>query len=490
MQQAASSARSLIMFQLASRLLTFILNAAVVRMMSPELLGVVGVRMELLVSTVLCLSRDGLRMAMLRYPRPGEKDSSSSWDDSFFKTCRCGFAPALGLLTVLTGVFACWPLKVGLSATELAAVYALYGAGMLFEVLSEPHVMRLIYLLRTEERLLIEFASLVARALAILAVVKSGLFGPLAGVLGFACGQLFKGVVIHVLAKIVAAAPRKGRGSVDAGTVGHAWEMTRQLGLKYVLAQGDMLVISLFCRLADQGIYSVVVNYGSLACRLLLQPLEESGLQYYAKAMSSRSRETKLAAFRHLSMVLRLYVILSLLFVLVAPLYTPLLVRSLLGARWADSSMPKVLAAYCLQIPAMAFCGILEAFMNATMTSDWYGCTRRHSVLFSAVYMGSAVVLVKRYDVTGLIAAGCLSFTMRALQGAYYLKAYLRGDRLQRVLPSRATVATILAVALASAWSAGQAPHIQGITGAVSAAAVARAVGFSEGDAIRTFMGR
>lgn len=64
--------------------------------------------------------------------------------------------------------------------------------------------------------------------------------------------------------------------------------------------------------------------------------------------------------------------------------------------------------------------------MNATISNpEWFRTTRRNSLVFSALYAVSALILVKRFDTIGLIAASGLSFTLRAGQGFYYLLTYL-----------------------------------------------------------------
>jgi oligosaccharide translocation protein RFT1 len=158
----------------------------------------------------------------------------------------------------------------------------------------------------------------------------------------------------------------------------------------------------------------------------VLQPLEESGLHYFSRALVSGASETdKKHAFRHLELILKLDLLLSLAFVCIAPWYTKPLVHLMLGRRWASTSMPTVLAAYCLQIPSMAYCGILEAFMNSTLTPDWYQTVKRASVGISALYIGAALILVRRFETLGLVAAGALSFALRAALGLYYLRDYM-----------------------------------------------------------------
>jgi len=55
--------------QLLSRLFTFALNQALFRMVSPEAFGTAAIQFELLLGTILFMSRQGVRNALLRVNR-------------------------------------------------------------------------------------------------------------------------------------------------------------------------------------------------------------------------------------------------------------------------------------------------------------------------------------------------------------------------------------------------------------------------------------
>ena len=62
---SAESAKFLILLQVSSRVLTFIVNQVLLRYLSPELLGV-SVQLELFMTTILYFSRDSIRTALQR----------------------------------------------------------------------------------------------------------------------------------------------------------------------------------------------------------------------------------------------------------------------------------------------------------------------------------------------------------------------------------------------------------------------------------------
>jgi oligosaccharide translocation protein RFT1 len=61
-----TSVSSLVALQLSSRAITFLLNQALVRLATPQTFGTATIQFELLLSTTLFLSREGVRTALLR----------------------------------------------------------------------------------------------------------------------------------------------------------------------------------------------------------------------------------------------------------------------------------------------------------------------------------------------------------------------------------------------------------------------------------------
>lgn len=77
MPSLASTARSLILLQLLSRVLTFTLNQLLVRVASPSVFGTAAVQFDLVLSTVLFLSREGVRLTALRAPKGDNKTTET-----------------------------------------------------------------------------------------------------------------------------------------------------------------------------------------------------------------------------------------------------------------------------------------------------------------------------------------------------------------------------------------------------------------------------
>ena len=63
---AARGAKWILLFNIFQKLLTFSMNQLTVRYSTPEVFGIAAVQLELLLSTLLFLSREGIRLALLR----------------------------------------------------------------------------------------------------------------------------------------------------------------------------------------------------------------------------------------------------------------------------------------------------------------------------------------------------------------------------------------------------------------------------------------
>lgn len=125
--------------QLFSRLFTFALNQALFRLASPTAFGAAAIQLELLLSTILFLSREGVRNALLRTPQSGK----SPTDDTLLKKRRSNLA----FLPLLLGI----PLALAASASyrqlaghEIKAqprfelTVAIYALAAVAELCSEP----------------------------------------------------------------------------------------------------------------------------------------------------------------------------------------------------------------------------------------------------------------------------------------------------------------------------------------------------------------
>jgi oligosaccharide translocation protein RFT1 len=137
-----SSVYSLVALQLVSRLFTFCLNQAMLRMASPRAFGT-SIQFELLVSTVLFLSREGVRNALLRARPMGRETKEQSSDASSESQAtsnlsRLPFVFGLPLTVAASWLYRCLANVTTRSQPHFDMAVNLYALAVVIELLSEP----------------------------------------------------------------------------------------------------------------------------------------------------------------------------------------------------------------------------------------------------------------------------------------------------------------------------------------------------------------
>jgi oligosaccharide translocation protein RFT1 len=75
-----AGASSLVLLQVITRVVTFFLNQMLVRLSTPQIFGTAAIQFELLLSTILFISREGVRLALLRSSSQPEKEEEKADD--------------------------------------------------------------------------------------------------------------------------------------------------------------------------------------------------------------------------------------------------------------------------------------------------------------------------------------------------------------------------------------------------------------------------
>ena len=260
---ALSSASSLISLQLFSRLTTFILNQALVRLATPQTYGTVSIQLEPVLNTILFLSRDGFRNALLRADDVGGKErrreSKDKDRDRELRLSNVALLPIyLGVPVTLVTITAYY-----MSASEavkaqpcFTPVVVLYALAALVELISEPMHIRSVQALDPRTRVRAEGAAVIVRTIITLGTLAYDKFLPSSntsthlGLLAFALGQtayawtllfMFSGTYRSLVSYKLQRPSRLGsiRGRFDEGLLKVSTAMTAQGVLKHILTEGD-----------------------------------------------------------------------------------------------------------------------------------------------------------------------------------------------------------------------------------------------------------
>lgn len=475
------AARALLALQMGVRLVTFVLNQLLVRTASPAVFGAANVQLELVLSIVLALARDGVRSVVMR-----RRDA---------RVHNLALAPvaAGGVLALAVGgVYTAWLAPQALWAAGGAAVplsVALYCAGALLELVAEPlHT----YALALDEyvvlRVAMEAGGVLARALVTVLLLRpAGLAwlqqvvplalprgaAPLA-LIAFGMGRAAYGGVLLAVAAIGVAYVRSwaavrralwpvADAPVDRETAALMRVTTAQALLKLLLTEGDKLAVAQLTTLEDQGGYALASNYGSLVARTLFQPVEESARLEFSRVGGrdgGAGEPATSAAAALLTALLRVHVLLALGLVALGPPLAHPFVYVVAGARWAEppSAAAPILASYCWYLPVMGINGVVEAFVQSVAPPDVLAWYSRVLVGASAAFVGTLGAGHALYAGHGaalaaatgvgreslLVLANLVGLGVRAAASWHYVRRFFGARvRVESLLPSWPAVAVL-----------------------------------------------
>jgi len=490
--------RNMMAVVIFQRLLNFTVNQLLLRRVDPEVLGLALLRADLMLSATLFLGREGLRLALVRQPAA----SSIQFADSITTTTAAAAAAAAAASRARQGLvnMACLSTPVGLLLTlTVAFAYAklnpdepedrrktalLYCLGGALESLVEPLFILAQANLQTGVRAYAEGSAALVRGVTTYALLVWAGWG----VVSFGAAQVSYGLTIALcyltffnanprscgFASLAEIRPRRLPSSVEGGlappvpgggaaagadVVPSSWVMdmaplrlaahfSLQSVFKHLLTEGDRIVLALGASLYDQGVYVMAQNYGSLAVRVLLQPLEEAARLVFAKLgaelKAAREKAEKqtgplkgvsqgradgagkaedwvgkaegLEAL--LGLLLKAVALLGLVFCCLGPAYVPTLLLVLPGERWATREAESTLCWYCGYIFLLGLNGILEAFLYAVADeAQVLRLTGVHSAC-SLLFAALAAPCMAHLGTAGIVAANCAVMLVRIAYAA------------------------------------------------------------------------
>jgi len=406
-----SLAGSFALVSVFQRVITFALNQFLVRNTAPNLYGRASVNFELFLSSMLFLSREGIRLAILRV-------NSTVWGEM---RARQSIINLLWIPAVLLSV-----LLAGLYITKLGDedfnVIVLYNLGALLESVAEPWFCYGLVTGDIRPRIYGEGAACVVRALSTVVFVVY----QERGMLGFGLAQLLYGfsyslvliVSSMLLTKqtdslsIVDFLPRFSPQETVLYNVGGenfkvAIEMLSTVVLKHLSTEADKIVLSFSVSHYDKGVYAVVNNYCSLVARMVYFPMEETVRLIFPKHLrdmhsliqeefkgegtvvdsSLRLKiEDKLKSmFEFLCSVIQLIFVFGLIVALFGPFYSKLFVLLFLGPKWYSDDVVKTTSCFSFYILVMGVNGVTEAFVQSIID-------RKHLYMMPVTLAASSIL--------------------------------------------------------------------------------------------------
>nr|XP_040145653.1 protein RFT1 homolog isoform X3 [Ictidomys tridecemlineatus] len=429
------------------RVITFVLNAFILRFLSKEIVGVVNVRLTLLYSTTTFLAREAFRRACL----------SGSTQRDWSQTLN------LLWLTVPLGVF--WSLFLGWVWLQLLEVpdpdvvpyygtgVVLFGLSAVVELLGEPFWVLAQAHMFVKLKVIAESLSVILRSILTAFLV---LWLPLWGLYIFSLAQLFYTSVLvlcyviyftkllsspestkqHTLpvSRITDLLPdfTRNRDFVNWKEAKLTWSFFKQSFLKQILTEGERYVMTFLnvLNFGDQGVYDIVNNLGSLVARLIFQPIEESFYIFFAKVLEREKdatlqrQEDFAVAAMVLESLLKLALLAGLTITVFGFAYSQLALDIYGGAMLSSGSGPVLLRTYCLYVLLLAINGVTECFTFAAMSKEEVDRYNFTMLALSSSFLVLSYLLTRWCGSVGFILANCFNMGIRITQSLCFIYRY------------------------------------------------------------------
>lgn len=434
----------LILSQVATKGFTFVSNQLLLQNISPEVFGVAAY-LEFTVNTVLFFTREAERLAVQR-AKASPQVTQIITNFAYLPVALCvPMFVVFYLLQKNSDLFVNTIAPLAHVSWTLAAVVLL----VVVELAAEPLFALKQYSLDFKTRSKVESMAVLAKCATTFAGViackkLASENAQLAqdfdsyAVLSFALGQLAYAAVTLVgfwvsslKFPVFKSIPNKGKPTYFDSTLFLLWKLLSfQMVFKHILTEGDHLLISYIFTASQQGVYSVIANYGSIVARLLFLPIEEWLRVSFSKRFSEKNVDYQ-ASYKLLQTILVLYFDLCLVLVLGGVTNGAFLIRIVLGGneKWKDSSVFHHFPQYVQYIPFMAINGILEAFFSSASTEKQITKFSLFMSVLSVAILALSYLLVEtlQMGITGLILANMANMSLRIVYCLFFFTEFWKG---------------------------------------------------------------
>uniref|UniRef100_G3QL08 Protein RFT1 homolog n=1 Tax=Gorilla gorilla gorilla TaxID=9595 RepID=G3QL08_GORGO len=430
--QAARLASSGLLLQVLFRLITFVLNAFILRFLSKEIVGVVNVRLTLLYSTTLFLAREAFRRACL------SGGTQRDWSQTL----------NLLWLTVPLGVF--WSLFLGWIWLQLLEVpdpnvvphYAtgvvLFGLSAVVELLGEPFWVLAQAHMFVKLKVIAESLSVILKSVLTAFLV---LWLPHWGLYIFSLAQLFYTTVLVLcyviyFTKLLGSPESTKLQTLPVSRITDLLpSITRNgafINWKEAKLTWSFFKQSFLKQILTEGVYDIVNNLGSLVARLIFQPIEESFYIFFAKVLERgkdatlQKQEDVAVAAAVLESLLKLALLAGLTITVFGFAYSQLALDIYGGAMLSSGSGPVLLRSYCLYVLLLAINGVTECFTFAAMSKEEVDRYNFVMLALSSSFLVLSYLLTRWCGSVGFILANCFNMGIRITQSLCFIHRYYR----------------------------------------------------------------
>ncbi|KAJ8683426.1 hypothetical protein QAD02_019218 [Eretmocerus hayati] len=450
-----------IIFQILFRCVTFVLNAFVIRYVGQAALGVMNVRLLLLESMILFLSKEPFMKACLT------------------NTADHNWAQVVNLLWMTVPICVVMSLSFGYiwlyvlqTAEALPPFYTFAVCAIAISCVIELSalVVELVAsaFLFVRLRIVLETIMIALRTTTFVVLV---LYNPENALLAFGIAQLVAGIFFttslytyfyHYIKRLKRHKLKRRLSMSDDGMEeliesefpftsikdflpgqleNHepwldyklsvlTWSFFKQGIVKQILTEGERLIMTMLPVLtfSEQGVYEVVNNLGSLAARFIFRPIEESSYFYFTQMVQrdrpiSRQNPVKVqesaSVLRYLCATVTSIGLIVLVF---GQSYSPLLLWLYGGEKLITPLPVLLLRAHCLAVLLLGINGVTECYTNATADSTTINKNNMIMIYESIAFLGASYIFATWFGPVGFIFGNCVNMGLRIAHSTIFIK--------------------------------------------------------------------
>ncbi|XP_015590433.1 protein RFT1 homolog [Cephus cinctus] len=477
-----------IIFQVLCRCVTFVLNAFVVRHVGQAVLGVMNVRLLLLESMILFLSREPFMKACL----------TNTADHNWAQVVNLLWVtvPICVTMSVIFGYI--W-LFLLTTAETLPPYYTFAVCAVAVSCIIElcSLVIQLIASAFLFVRLKIVLDSIMI-AIRTMTFVPLILYRPENALFAFGVAQLVAAIFyttshyiyFHYYIQRLKFKPRRKMSLRDSsdeivskefpfesvsdflpGQLRNndsyldkklsvlTWSFFRQGILKQILTEGERLIMTVIPVLtfAEQGTYEVVNNLGSLAARFIFRPIEESGYFYFTqmvrrdKPLSDQNSSKIQESVNVLTQLCSVVTSIGLVVLVFGQSYSSLLLWMYGGSKLTSYLPVLLLRTHCLAVLLLGINGVTECYTNATADSATINKSNLIMIYESIAFLCASYVFATWLGPVGFILGNCVNMGLRILHSMTFINRRHRDTvyrPLRGLVPKPVFTASLIIAAL------------------------------------------
>ncbi|KAK9885209.1 hypothetical protein WA026_010714 [Henosepilachna vigintioctopunctata] len=473
LQSSIQNASFSIIFQVIFRAITFFLNAFIIRTVGHDVLGIMNVRLLLLESTILFLSKEPLLKACL------SDTKSQNWAQIINQMWIS--VPISALLSLILSyvwlyilspveeiyvnqyTLGCYSMAISCVVEQMTQNFILVAQSFCFVKLRI--ILETLYILIrtfTFVYLIIYYPHNAIGAFAIAQIVSSitlclsyylffAWYIPKLNVynkkddnaFSYYTKQLFVNMKDFPFKSWLDFFPGhmdNENAFLDKNLCVLTVSFAKQSVIKQILTEGEkyVMTISPLMTFTQQSMYEIVNNLGSLAARFIFRPIEESAYFYFTQMIKRNVplKDQNQKSIKESALVLRqlLNVILSigLVILVFGQSYSYTLLYLYGGQKLVDNILPVTLLRFhSFAVVLLAINGVSEGFVFATMSNEQLDRYNYLMVFFSLLFLSLSYILTILFGPVGFIIANCVNMLARILHSIHYITNMYKGTILK-----------------------------------------------------------